>query len=162
MFVGVANFTFSESILCGFKAVHSSSRFLFLCQRDVYHDLAPSLCLIRRLEWRESISPLSRLQLPLCCASCPSLFGKRRRITVPASRAYYDVDIDVSSRFTFMGVKHMPVKFNETLSALKVFDEKKRAETEALSKMCTDLDLMEQRNLEFGYNQFGFLLQRDP
>ena len=56
----------------------------------------------------------------------------------------------------------MPVKFNETLSALKVFDEKKRAETEALSKMCTDLDLMEQRNLEFGYNQFGFLLQRDP
>ena len=60
-----------------------------------------------------------------------------------------------------MGVKHMPVKYNETMSALRVFDEKKRVETEALSKMCTDLDLMEQRNLEFGYNQFGFLLQHD-
>lgn len=61
-----------------------------------------------------------------------------------------------------MGVKHMPVKYNETMSALRVFDEKKRVETEGLSKMCTDLDLMEQRNLEFGYNQFGFMLQHDP
>lgn len=73
----------------------------------------------------------------------------------------YDVDIDVSSHFTFTNVKLVPVKYNETLASLRVFDEKKRRETEELSKICTDLDLMEQRNLELGYNQFYSLVVDD-
>ena len=50
---------------------------------------------------------------------------------------------------------YTPVKYEETIASLEAFDDKKKVEKKFLSKMCTDSDLMEQRNYEFGYNQWS-------